>query len=46
MLSYSRRSKHAIIACPDGSGVVIDGDKVEFFGPAYIYYRGHRFKIG
>lgn len=44
MLSYSRRAKLPIIACPDGSGVVVDGDKIEFIGPMYIYYRGHRFK--
>jgi dipeptidase E len=46
MLRYSRRSKLPIVACPDGSGVVIDGDKTEFIGLAYIYYRGHRFKLG
>jgi dipeptidase E len=46
MLSYSRRSKTAILASPDGSGVIIDGDRIEFIGPMYVYYRGHRFKFG
>jgi dipeptidase E len=45
MIRYSRRHKHVVLACPDGSGVVVDGDKIEFFGPVFIYYRGHRFKI-
>jgi dipeptidase E len=45
MRIHSRKSKYPIVACPDGSGVVIDGDEVRFFGPAYLFVRGQRTRI-
>lgn len=43
--SYSRSLSYPILACPDGSGIVIDGDEVRIFGPAYIFVRGKRTRI-
>jgi dipeptidase E len=45
MAKYSRQHAQPIVACPDGSGVVVDGDEVRFFGPVYIFVRGKRSRI-
>lgn len=45
MLKYSRKSKNPIIACPDGSGVVVNEDEVRIFGPAYLFYMGRKARI-
>ena len=45
MIWHSKKSKFPTIACPDGSGVVIDGDEVTFFGPVYIFVDGRRTRI-
>lgn len=46
MIRYSRRSERMIVACPDGSGVVVNNTEVRFVGAVYLYYRGHRIKLG
>ncbi len=45
MIRYSRRTEKMIVACPDGSGVVVKNTEVRFVGPVYLYYRGHRTKL-
>jgi dipeptidase E len=45
MLEHSRKSPFPVVACPDGSGVIVDGDEVRFFGPAYIFVQGKRARI-
>lgn len=45
IIYHSKYSKYPIVACPDGSGVAIDGDEVRFFGPAYIFVKGKRARI-
>lgn len=45
MLMYSLLSKNPVLACPDGSGVVIDGWRKTYFGPAYIFHRGQKINL-
>jgi dipeptidase E len=45
MIRYSRQTERMIVACPDGSGVVVHDTEVRFVGPVYLYYRGHRTKL-
>lgn len=42
---YSKNKKKVIYACPDGSGVVINGEEVRFVGPCYAYANGMKFQI-
>ena len=42
---YSRIKKKVIYACPDGSGIVINGDEVRFLGSCYAYANGMKFPI-
>ncbi len=42
---YSRAKKKVIYACPDGSGIVINGDEIRFFGPCYGYANGSKFQV-
>lgn len=43
---YSRVKKKVIYACPDGAGIVINGEEIRFCGPCYVYANGHKFTIG
>ncbi len=45
LLRYSRRNKRMIIACPDGSGVVLNGTETRLVGPVYFYFKGQRVKL-
>jgi len=45
ILKYSRRSKYPIIACPDGSGVVVDDTSMSFIGTAYLFFRGKKLRL-
>lgn len=45
MVRYSRRSKLPILACPDGSGIVVDGSVLQFFGRVYLFYRGKKIRL-
>lgn len=42
---YSRSKKKVIYACPDGSGIVINGDEVRFLGSCFAYVNGMKFSI-
>lgn len=43
--SYSRNKKKVVYACPDGSGIVINGPEVRFLGPCYGFVNGMKFTI-
>lgn len=45
MLMYSLLSPHPVLACPDGSGVVIDGWRKTYFGHACIFHRGQKIDL-
>ena len=45
MISYSKKSERMIVACPDGSGVIVKNAEFRFVGPVYLYYRGQRTKL-
>ena len=45
MIWHSKKSKFPTMACPDGSGIIIDGDQVSLFGPVYIFVDGRKTRI-
>lgn len=45
MLNYSRRTQNAILACPDGSGVVVNKGIIELYGLVYIFYQGKKLRL-
>lgn len=40
---YTKLKGKTIYACPDGSGIVLNGDELSFIGPCYAYSGGHKF---
>ncbi len=42
---YSRTKKKTVYACPDGSGIVINGDEIRFLGTCYGFVNGHKFTV-
>jgi dipeptidase E len=42
---YSKLKKKVIFACPDGSGIVINGEEIRFIGKAFAFSEGHKFPI-
>ncbi|OFZ18768.1 MAG: hypothetical protein A2Z20_01420 [Bdellovibrionales bacterium RBG_16_40_8] len=45
LLKYSRSTRSHILACPDGSGVVVSGSVLQFFGPTYLFFRGKKLRM-
>ena len=46
LLEYSRRNRCPIYACPDGSGIVVEGDRFTAHGEVWQFDAGHASKIG
>lgn len=44
--AYTRRSSRPVYACRDGSGLVIEGDRLTAHGDVYLFDRGQVRKIG
>lgn len=42
---YSRLKQKVIYACPDGSGIVVNGEELRFVGKTYAFSDGHKFPI-
>lgn len=42
---YSKKFKKVIYACPDGAGIVVNGEEVRFVGPCYAFMGGQKFQI-
>ena len=45
MIKYSKKLKYPLYACPNGSGIAIDGDRTEFIGRVYGFLKGQRFMV-
>ena len=42
---YSKLRSHPIYSCPDGSGLIVRGDQIQFHGPVYKFYQGRKEEI-
>lgn len=42
---YSRLKQKVIYACPDGSGIVVNGQELRFVGKTFAFSDGHKFPI-
>lgn len=42
LIKYSRKIKHPLYACPDGSGILINDDKISFIGKSFCFYQGKK----
>lgn len=45
MIKYSKKSLFPILACPDGSGVVVTDFSLQFLGSVYLFYRGKKVRL-
>lgn len=41
----TKRTKRNLYACPDGAGIVIDGEKKTFVGPTWLFTEGKKIAI-
>lgn len=44
-LQMSKKDPRPIIACPDGSGIVIDGDTTKYVGKSYLFFQGKKLTL-
>jgi dipeptidase E len=42
---YSKLKKKIVYACPDGSGIVVNGEEIRFIGKTFAFSDGHKFPI-
>jgi dipeptidase E len=42
---YSKLKQKIIYACPDGAGIVLNGDELRFVGKCYAFSDGHKFSL-
>lgn len=42
---YTKLKGKVIYACPDGAGIVVNGEEIRFVGKCYAYSEGHKFII-
>ncbi len=42
---FSRDPKRSLYVCPDGAGIVIDGEKKTFVGPTYLFSDGKKIAL-
>ncbi len=45
MIKYSKKSQYPILACPDGSGVIVGELSLHFLGVVYLFYRGKKLRL-
>lgn len=45
LADYSRRERSLLYACRDGSGLVVEGDRITPLGDVWIFDRGHERRI-
>lgn len=43
--AYSKTIDRPIYACPDGSGISVEDDKIHFIGRVWCFFNGHKFKV-
>jgi dipeptidase E len=42
---YSKLKIKMVYACPDGAGIVVNGDEIRFIGKTFAFGRGQKFTI-
>lgn len=45
LVDYSKKTPNIILAVPDGSGIIIDSDRIQFLGKITGFVQGKKFKI-
>lgn len=42
---YTRKNKKTVYACPDGSGIIVNGPEIRFIGKCYAFTGGQKFTL-
>lgn len=42
---YTRKNKKTVYACPDGSGIIVNGPEMRFIGKCYAFTGGQKFTL-
>lgn len=45
LLEYSKKLKHPLYACPDGSAIIVDEDNITFSGKTFCFYQSKKFVL-
>jgi len=46
LVAYSSRARGPVYACPDGSGIVVEGDRFTAHGEVWQFHEGHVNRVG
>jgi len=44
-INYTKKSKLPLLACSDGSGIIVVDDKISLIGNVFCYFHGHKFNF-
>ncbi len=45
LLHHSKKSKIPLYACPDGGGIIIEGDQISFCGKTHQFFQGKKLTV-
>lgn len=45
LLHHSKKSKYPLYACPDGGGIIIEGEQISFSGKSHQFYQGKKLTL-
>lgn len=45
IVEYSKSTERPLYACPDGSGIVVDNEMIQFVGKVYCFHHGKKFIV-
>lgn len=45
LIDYSNTTQKKLYSCPDGSGVIVDDQRIEFLGKIFVFYKGEKFTL-
>jgi dipeptidase E len=41
-MKFTKESGRPLYACPDGAGLLLDGSKITFVGPTWLFFQGYK----
>ncbi|MBF0207383.1 MAG: Type 1 glutamine amidotransferase-like domain-containing protein, partial [Oligoflexia bacterium] len=44
-LKYSQKIKSPLYASPNGTGIIVDGDSLQFYGKVCAFFQGKKIKL-
>ena len=45
LIEHANKTQKKVYSCPDGSGIIIDEQRIEFIGKTFVFYKGEKFSL-